>query len=498
MSKMSTEPRVESKSSRPAVAEDAAYDILTGLRMIEYRIVFLLLADLLGVAIALTMAVAVSTYLPLISGISGESQALATSSFFVLGLAVVLTFRFAHLYRWKINQSSFDELSVIAGAAASAAMVALLISRMPWFGPPLVVEIAAISWLLMIVLLPLTRSVARGVLGRVHVVGASRRRALIVGAGNVGQIMAEKFRRRQDLGLDLIGFVDSSPPKNAQLGLSLLGKEEDLLNLVRLHDINHVILAFSPSSHDRLLRMIRRCDRVGVSFSIVPRLFEITYFSDADEIEGVPLVNLRKSPAGKAERLVKRVIDMGLAAVSVALLAPLFAAIAVFIKLDSRGPVFFRQERVGKDGKRFMMLKFRSMEAGAHSKQRRMNHLNQATGPLFKIREDPRLTRMGIWLRKFSLDELPQLFNVLSGKMSLVGPRPPLPEEVKRYSGWHKRRLAAVPGITGLWQVLGRSDLTFEEMVKLDYLYLRNYSLRLDLKILAQTVPAVMSRRGAY
>jgi lipopolysaccharide/colanic/teichoic acid biosynthesis glycosyltransferase len=174
------------------------------------------------------------------------------------------------------------------------------------------------------------------------------------------------------------------------------------------------------------------------------------------------------------------------------------AMIALMIKMDSPGPVLFRQERVGKDGHRFTLYKFRSMAEGAEHQQEALRALNEADGPLFKIKDDPRTTRLGKWLRKLSLDELPQFYNVLLGEMSLIGPRPPLPTEVAQYKEWHKRRLEISPGLTGLWQVSGRSELTFDEMAMLDIYYIENWSLGLDTKILWQTIPRVLFGSGAF
>jgi exopolysaccharide biosynthesis polyprenyl glycosylphosphotransferase len=187
-----------------------------------------------------------------------------------------------------------------------------------------------------------------------------------------------------------------------------------------------------------------------------------------------------------------------LTSVGLLVLAPLLVAIAIAIKLDSPGPVFYRQERVGKDGRRFWILKFRSMRQDADRLLPTIRQHNEASGPLFKMRADPRVTRVGRVLRRLSLDELPQLFNVLKGEMSLVGPRPPIPSEVEQYEDWQHGRLRAMPGITGLWQVSGRSEVPFHDMVRLDLHYIRNWSLGLDLEILWRTIPAVLTSRGAY
>jgi lipopolysaccharide/colanic/teichoic acid biosynthesis glycosyltransferase len=195
---------------------------------------------------------------------------------------------------------------------------------------------------------------------------------------------------------------------------------------------------------------------------------------------------------------VKRAFDVTVGGVLLVLSLPLLASIAVVVKLDSPGPVLFRQERTGRGGHTFRMYKFRSMTDGAERRRHELDARNEYTGPMFKIKEDPRVTRVGAWLRRSSLDELPQILNVMKGEMSLVGPRPLWTEESKQCRGWAQKRLDITPGITGLWQVLGRSDIPFDEMVKLDYLYVTGWSLGWDVKLLLQTIPAVLTKRGAY
>jgi exopolysaccharide biosynthesis polyprenyl glycosylphosphotransferase len=196
--------------------------------------------------------------------------------------------------------------------------------------------------------------------------------------------------------------------------------------------------------------------------------------------------------------LLKRLIDIAFSFFGLLFGAPLLALIALAIKLDSPGPILFRQERVGKGGRRFVCYKFRSMVEGAEEQKASLRGLNEADGPIFKMKDDPRVTRMGRWLRRFSLDELPQLYNVLRGEMSLIGPRPPLPEEVAQYQAWHMRRLEVSPGITGLWQVSGRSELPFDEMVLLDIYYAEQWSPALDMKIFLRTIPKLIFGDGAY
>src|SRR5690606_560471 len=207
---------------------------------------------------------------------------------------------------------------------------------------------------------------------------------------------------------------------------------------------------------------------------------------------------LVKTPLRGFNLLLKRTMDIVGASFAIVLLSPLFALIALLIKLDSPGPVLFRQKRIGKNGVPFQMYKFRSMVHDAEAQKKKLKKLNEMDGPVFKIRRDPRVTRVGAFLRKYSLDELPQLFNVLAGQMSAIGPRPPLPEEVERYSDHHWRRLDVRPGMTGLWQVSGRSNLSFEEWTDLDIQYIERWSIGLELRILIRTIPVVLKGKGVY
>jgi exopolysaccharide biosynthesis polyprenyl glycosylphosphotransferase len=237
----------------------------------------------------------------------------------------------------------------------------------------------------------------------------------------------------------------------------------------------------------------------NVGTQVVPDLLQMSLNRvEFNNMSGIPVLGMREVRISSAGRIVKRAMDL-----SVALLLSIPALIvgtliAAAIKLDSEGPIFYMGMRVGKDGKQFKMYKFRSMVADADEQKLALAAQNEADGPIFKIKDDPRLTRVGRVLRRTSLDELPQLYNVLLGQMSMVGPRPPLPEEVEEYKPWHKQRLTVIGGMTGLWQVSGRSDLTFDELCLLDIYYIENWSLPLDIRILLQTVPYVLFGRGAY
>ncbi len=231
--------------------------------------------------------------------------------------------------------------------------------------------------------------------------------------------------------------------------------------------------------------------------SIVPRYFEIMAANvGIADLEGIPVIEVPAARLSRAARASKRGLDLALTIPGLIALAPVFFVVALAIKLDSPGPVIFRQPRMGRDHHAFQIIKFRTMVVGAEELRESLLDANESTGPLFKIRSDPRVTRVGAWLRRLSLDELPQLFNVLKGEMSLVGPRPFVIYEDEKIDGWARRRLDLTPGITGLWQVLGRNDIDFEEMVKLDYLYVNNWSLWWDIKLLLRTAPVVFTRRG--
>jgi exopolysaccharide biosynthesis polyprenyl glycosylphosphotransferase len=217
-----------------------------------------------------------------------------------------------------------------------------------------------------------------------------------------------------------------------------------------------------------------------------------------DALNGVPLIGVKDVALQGFNLVVKRVLDFGLGAVALIIAAIPMSIIALAIKLNSSGPVLFKQTRVGRGGRTFTCYKFRTMVKDADKLLEELRHLNEVDGPIFKIKNDPRLTRVGKFLRQTSLDELPQVFNILKGEMSWVGPRPPTPNEVEKYSDWQRKRLDVTPGLTGLWQVSGRSDLSFDEMVKLDLYYAENWTLAVDITIMIRTVPAVLKREGAY
>lgn len=322
---------------------------------------------------------------------------------------------------------------------------------------------------------------------------------LILGAGEVGHTLAEKIARHPEYNLEVLGFVDSDVPPSGNGRVPIIGTMKDFEKLVERHGVRRVLIAFSQTSHEDFLEIVRICTDRGVRVNIVPRLFEVlSTEAVVDDVEGIPLLDVAQADLGRFDRAVKRAFDIVVGGTLLLLVLPVMAVVALLVKLDSRGPVFFRQERMGRGGRVFRIYKFRSMHVGAERLRRELEELNEYSGPMFKIRNDPRVTRVGDFLRRWSIDELPQLINVVTGDMSLVGPRPLWVEEAVQCEGWTRKRLDITPGITGLWQVLGRSSIPFEEMVKLDYMYVTAWSLSWDIRLLMQTVPAILAKRGAY
>jgi exopolysaccharide biosynthesis polyprenyl glycosylphosphotransferase len=394
-----------------------------------------------------------------------------------------------------IAPTSFDEVGNLFHALLAGSLVLLVIGQASRkaFDVFLYSPLEALMFLTLAVV---TVPVLRGIVRTWVLPSMMRpRRTLIVGAGQVGRLLERKIEAHPEYGLELVGFVDDAP------GPDVLGNTGELTALVDSHHVDWVVLAFSEAPHERTLELVREVRRPDVHLSIVPNFYELFASNAAiEDIEGVPVVSLPSMSFSRTVRTLKRTFDIVAAGAGLLVLSPLLAAAAIAIKLDSRGPVFFKQARHGRAGRTFRIVKFRTMVDGAEAKRFELTHLNQMEGggPLFKIHDDPRITRVGAFLRKWSIDELPQLWNVLRGEMSLVGPRPFVIHESEQITGWASRRLETTPGITGLWQVLGRNDIPFEEMVKLDYVYVTNWSLWWDVKILVQTLPVVLNRRGAY
>ena len=330
--------------------------------------------------------------------------------------------------------------------------------------------------------------------------GYNYRNVLVVGTSPRAREFAYTLESHREWGFRIVGFVDADPSLVGRRvdGHRVIGTFDDLARLTSERVIDEVVFVVPRSWLARLDGALRLLDELGIKATVALDLFDLPVSRPRlGEVNGVPMLTYAPTPTHEGQYFVKRVLDRVIAAALLLALAPLFILIALAIKLTSPGPVFFRQERVGLHGRRFTLLKFRSMVEDAERRRPELMARNEMSGPVFKMADDPRVTRLGHWLRKLSLDELPQLINVMRGEMSFVGPRPPLPDEVGQYQQWQRRRLSMPPGLTGLWQIGGRNRVDFETWMRLDLAYIDNWSLGLDLKILAKTVPAVLSGAGA-
>jgi exopolysaccharide biosynthesis polyprenyl glycosylphosphotransferase len=420
-----------------------------------------------------------------------------------LALTVLLLsiYKLSGVYNLPRGASWFDDVyQLMTGTATGIILVVFVIVFLfrPFFYSRLIFLYAG---LLITVMLSAVRLGKRWLRTRLRQKGLGVDRLLIVGAGEVGRTAMRNVVAQPSLGFHVVGFVDDDPEKgNTDIGrFRALGNTANIPNLVREMAIDEVIITLPWMYHRKIVSIIAQCEREQVRVRIVPDIFQMTLSHlDVEDLGGIPMIGVRDISISGSQLFLKRAMDMTVSLLGMIFLMPVFFLIALIIRLDSPGPIVFRQLRVGKGEQVFSCFKFRSMREGADEEKERLLQHNEADGPIFKIRNDPRVTSVGRFLRRTSLDELPQLLNVLMGHMSLVGPRPAIPAEVQRYQSWHKRRLEVAPGITGLWQISGRSELTFDEQVLLDLYYIENWSPFLDVQILLRTVPKVILGQGAF
>ena len=412
---------------------------------------------------------------------------------------LLLAYQLEGVYDVRRGASWLDEVyKLFSGTLIGIAVLTVLTFNVrPQFYSRLMLGYAGV---LIVTLLGISRLVQGFLRAYLFRQGINVERVLVVGCGEVGRAVMGSIMARPELGYQVVGFLDDAPTQQRNLGrFQALGPTAALPAVLHQHHIDQVIVALPWQSIEKIMRIMAECERRGVEARIVPDLFQMRLNRvDVEDISGIPLIGIRDVSIRGWNRAIKRGVDVALAATGLLLTTPIMLLAALLIKWDSPGPVFFRQVRIGRDGRPFILYKFRSMVANAEAVQPELQTLNEATGPLFKIREDPRRTRVGRWLRRLSIDEIPQLWNVLKGDMSLVGPRPAIPSEVEQYQPWHRKRLLVNPGMTGLSQVSGRSELTFDEMVMLDLFYAENWSLWLDFKIILRTIPTIIVGKGAY
>ncbi len=417
----------------------------------------------------------------------------------VLTLLLLVTLTVEGVYNRRRGISFFEELYAILNATTTSVvlMIAIFFFYRPYSYSRLIFAYVAA---LTVLLLGAARLVERIVRHQLRKRGLGVVRLLIVGAGERGRTLMRHIVAHPELGYHIVGFVDDDARRQQDIGrIRALGDTSRLPELVQQLNVDEVIITLPWQYHRKIMRILDQCERENVRSRIVPDIFQLSLSHVyLDEIKGIPLIGTREPALQGWNFAIKRMMDIAIAGALLVVFAPLMALIALLIKLDSPGPVLFKQVRVGRYGRPFTLYKFRSMYADAEERLAELLPFNEADGPLFKMRHDPRVTRVGRWLRRFSLDELPQLWNVLKGDMSLIGPRPALPHEVEQYEAWHRKRLEVPPGLTGLWQTSGRSDMPFEEMCLLDIYYAERWSPWLDAVIFFKTIPAVLFGRGAY
>ena len=415
-----------------------------------------------------------------------------------LSLMFATTLAVRGLYRLPRAASALDDLARIFTAAGLSVM--LLFAASTFVRYPAESRLTLIfAWGLITFLVVIGRAVYLWLLGILHQRGIAVARTLVVGDNTIGRMIMQALAGRPHLGYQIAGFLATEG--DSDFGrFRRLGTPDELERVIRQEDIAQVVIALPSTSHEAIMRTVSHCRRNGVQFRVVPDLYEVSLGRlDIDTVNGIPLMGMKNPAILGVNFLIKRLIDLTISLIVLVLFWWLFAALAVLIWIEDRGgSPLYGQVRVGRGGRQFTMHKFRSMRPGADEQLSDLLEYNEAEGPIFKMRDDPRRTRVGTWMRRWSIDELPQLWNVLTGEMSLVGPRPATPREVEQYEDWQLHRLETLPGITGLWQVSGRSELGFSEQVLMDIMYIENWSLGLDLRILLRTIPAVLSGKGAF
>jgi len=430
----------------------------------------------------------------------------------------VLTMRYYRLYRLR-GEFSFVDDAIRIFKATSIGSLLLVAAAFLYRGGfqyrafSYARGVFILDFLLVLTAIGLVRAIVRAGQSLARRRGINLIPTLVVGRGAEAELCIKEMRERPALGYRVIGIVESGPVNNNVTdifeGVPVISDLRGLPDAIVSSRANEVIVADPGVNRDILFDAMMRCGpKRGVEFRIAPSLINcLPSKTEIDQVGALPMIRLFREPLSEGSRITKRMFDLVLSAFVFTVLLPVWLVVALLIKLDSAGPVFYVQERVGMDGRIFRLFKFRTMKSGSDSAmhkeyQRKFiagrveANLGSSEQPAYKLSTDPRITRVGRWLRRTSLDEVPQFLNVVRGEMSVVGPRPPLAYEVEAYELWHRKRLDMKPGVTGLWQVSGRNRLPFEEMVKLDLFYIENWSLLLDIRIVLRTVLVMLHGDG--
>jgi exopolysaccharide biosynthesis polyprenyl glycosylphosphotransferase len=466
---------------------------------------FVLLVFSLGAAIVLTNAGSREGMSVPEFSVDFFSARVKLSNAILCGLLLLIwhvCFRFSGLY-YSNRLSNAKKIALRVAKAVGVASVALLIFAQTAGWKTVGIFTTVCFALIAVALIGSLRLTVYYLSRRLRRRGINTKTLLIIGGGRRSENLINAIRGESEVGYKVLGYLDSAPGysrRDLADGTAWLGDFEDLERIVNENVVDEVAIALPIKSYYAEIKTaIAKLEEQGIPVHLLSDFFPYRLSRvQPQEFKGLPLLSLHSAPDFSWRVEFKRLIDIFAASGLLVFFAPLFVLIAVLIKLDSRGSVFFSQERMGYNKRRFYVLKFRTMVSDAEDRLRDVQHLNEKNGPIFKITNDPRVTRVGKYLRKFSLDELPQLVNVLLGDMSLVGPRPlALREALKLEEPFYKRRFSVRPGLTCLWQISGRSNLSFEEWMELDLEYIDRWSLNLDWWILLRTVPAVLTARGA-
>jgi exopolysaccharide biosynthesis polyprenyl glycosylphosphotransferase len=464
----------------------------------------LFLADIIAIQIALWVAMQLRFVLPFGQDVRvewvpiwvytpGWQLHLAVGVLWVISFLVLSVYTARRIVRW-LDETQRILLAHTISALSLAGLLYLTKTELP-----------RLTYLyfygLSLILLLGYRALLRAWHRTRHHRSGSVARILVVGAGDVGGRLVAEFHRQQWPGIDFVGFLDDSEQKQGKhfFELPVLGRLGDAIQIIQREAIDEVIVTLPAHAHNQLANLVALLYEQPIRVRVVPDYFGLAFFgATVESLGGIPLIGLRDPAIDDFQRFAKRLLDIFLSSVGLLLASPLLAAVAVAIKLEDGGPIFYRAARVGENGQIFHMLKFRSMIRGADKIQQQVNQMDANGKLIHKVADDPRITRIGRLIRRTSIDELPQLVNVLRGEMSLVGPRPELPWLVETYEPWQRKRFAVPQGITGWWQVNGRSDNAMHLHTDQDIYYIQNYSLWLDLQILWRTVTIVLRGKGAY
>ena len=464
---------------------------------VNYAVFTMLLDGIITLA-ALIIAVTLRPYFPQVPFLVPVKEiSLPFWIYAAVPFIWVMVFLVTSVYDPKRTYRLVDELQTVSLASLLALLICAGIFYLFFreFSRWLFIFFFAINLLLLLS----WRIIARYVWRTVRFPISENKRVLIIGAGELGQRVGQMVREYKWTGLSLAGYLDDDPEAQKRKHVVWLGRVTDMQRVVQEYDISDVVVTLPQSALGKVNDLVRTMHELPLFIRVVPDYYSLAlYQATVEDFAGIPMINLRDPALNEVQRLIKRVFDIVIGGIAAILILPFLVAVAVAIKIDSPGTVFFRQKRVGENGRLFDMYKFRSMVIGAESRQKEVTEVNEDGEIVYKKADDPRITRVGRFIRRASLDEMPQLFNVLKGDMSLVGPRPELPFMINFYEPWQHTRFAVPQGMTGWWQINGRADKPLHLHTEDDIYYIKNYSLWMDIYILLKTPWVVLRGKGAY